>query len=324
MSMSHLQTSPAARWPWLAAAIAVVAVIATITVVHFNQRPATPSTQPSGPTLQSPREPSLSLDTLRHVIVTGGCRLTREAAIAWLDQHARQRNRLDNESEKTLLDLLADGHGHSDWSSGYRQHLFNSACNALRVRPSETTVDALARTLHAHATGHPDRILRLYALQHIDSLRKAGHLDGPLAGEIHASLQHIAASPENDVAGTAIHLLAEWDGSATSTPPAILELAAVTAADRSRPVDIRVSAIHTAGPAALETARAIASDPAEPVILRKAAIARIGRHGTGDDVASLTTLNAESARLAQAAGPALSAIRTRAQNPATPQPVPYQ
>lgn len=302
----------------------LVSAIALVVLVWKSGTPRQSAPSPAADLSPGvPHEPDLSLATLRQVVASGGCPLTREAAIAWLDRHARQRSPLPAEAQTALLELLRDGRGHSDWTSGYRQHLFNSACNALRANPSGESAEALADILHAHATGHPDRVLRLYALQHIDSLRKSGRLEGPLAAEIHATLQHIAASPESNIAGTAIHLLAGWDGPANDAPPAVLELAAHTAADRSRPVDVRVSAIHTAGPAALETARSIAADTTEPVILRKAAIGLIGHGGTSADLDTLRSLRAESSRIAQAADPAIHHLQSRLLNPAKPAPVPY-
>lgn len=303
----------------VACLVVVLAALAAVWKSTISREIPPPATAPTSTT---PHEPESSFTTVRHVIATGGCALTRETAIAWLDQQARERAALSDEVETTLLTLLRDSHGHPDWSPGYHQHIFNSACNALRVRPSDSG-EALARILHSHATSNPDRILRLYALQHLDSLRKSGHLTGALAEEIHATLQHIAASPDNDVAGTAIQLLAEWDGPAADAPPAILALAAHTAADRSRSVDIRVSAIHSAGPAALDAARLIAADPTEPVLLRKAAIARIGHDGTAYDLAALESLTTESARLCQASEPALLNLRKRLRDPSAPAPVPY-
>lgn len=303
----------------VACLVVVLAALAAVWKSTISREIPPPAT---APTFTTPHEPESSFTTVHHVIATGGCALTRETAIAWLDQQARERAALSDEVETTLLTLLRDSHGHPDWSPGYHQHIFNSACNALRVRPSDSG-EALARILHSHATTNPDRILRLYALQHIDSLRKSGHLSSPFAEEIHATLLSLAASPESDLAGSAIHLLAGWDGPAADAPPAILELAAHTTADRSRPVDIRVSAIHSAGPAALDAARLIAADPTEPVLLRKAAIARIGHDGTADDLAALESLTTESARLAQAAAPALESLQLRLRNPNAPPPIPY-
>jgi hypothetical protein len=317
----NLSRSVFRRPTFAVALLAVLAALAAVWISTFNHEIPPTGSAPTAAALT--HEPESAFTTVRHVIATGGCPLTRETAIAWLDQQSRERQPLDSEAANTLLEMLSHAEGHLDWSSGYRQHLFNSACNALRVSPLEATAVALARTLHAHATDHPDRILRLYALQHIDSLRKSGHLAGPLAGEIHATLHSLAATPENDIAGTAIQVLADWDGSTTDAPPAILELAAHAAADRSRPVDIRVSAIHTAGPSALEAARTIASDTTEPVILRKAAIARIALDGGNGDLPVLQSLRAESSRIAQAADPAIHHLQSRLRDPAKPAPVPY-
>lgn len=265
--------------------------------------------------------PSESFQTLCHVLASGGGPLTRETAVAWLDRITREHRPLPAEAEAPLLGMLASD-GHPDWSAGYRQQIFNSACNALRA-DSGTCGESFVRILLAHATAHPDRVLRLYALQHIDLLRRDGELEGALADEIHRSLQVLAADPESDVAGTAILLLAGWEGHSAEASPAVLELAVATAGDASRPVDIRVSALHSAGPAVLDTARAIAVNTAEPVILRKAAIARIGRHGGATDLPVLADLRAESTRLAQAADPAIEALRKRLRNPAAPAPIPY-
>ena len=264
-------------------------------------------------------DPPESYDTFLHVRQTGGCRLTRAAAIGWLDVHTRQRRALPADQAHHLMDVLRTG-GHEAWEAGYRQHLYNSAFNALHLCD---IAEDLTHLLHDLARHDDDRVMRLYALQHIGMQRESGQLKNPLAGEIHATLQQIAASPESDVAGTAIHLLTEWDGRAADAPPSVLELAAHSAADRSRPVDVRVSAIHSAGAAALGTARAIAADTTEPVILRKAAIARIGHHGDQGDRATLKTLGAESARLAQAADPALESLQNRLRNPSAPAPIPY-
>ena len=262
-----------------------------------------------------------SFQTLCQVLASGGGPLNREAAVAWLDRITREHRPLPAEAEAKLLGMLASD-GHPDWSAAYRQQIFNSACNALRA-DSGVFTESFVRILLAHATAHPDRVLRLYALQHIDSLRRDGDLEGALADEIHRSLQVLAADPESDVAGTAILLLAGWEDHAAAASPAVLELAVDTAADVSRPVDIRVSALHSAGPRILDTARAIAVNTAEPAILRKAAIARIGRHGGATDLPVLADLRTESTRLAQAADPAIEALRMRLRNPNAPAPIPY-
>ena len=57
-------------------------------------------------------------------------------------------------------------------------------------------------------------------------------------------------------------------------------------------------------------------------MLRKAAIAVIGRHGSSADLASLETIRSESARLAQAAEPAIARLRDRPDGRG--EPIPYQ
>lgn len=279
------------------------------------------SGQPS-PMLVDQTDLSESFATVQNVIAIGGAPLAREAAIAWLDRQARERHPLNAEAEKLLLNTLRND-GHPEWSDGYRQHLFNSACNALRVQPSDGG-EALARILQSQAASHSDRVLRLYALQHLDSMRNSGQIPGPLGEKIHHDLQALATTPDSDVAGAALFTLHQWDGPASDESSASVVLAGEVAADRSRPVDVRVSAIHLAGSAALDPARTIAADISEPILLRKAAIARIGRHGDRTDLPILQSLRAESARLGQAAEPALKALQARLDDSGTPVPKLYQ
>lgn len=272
-------------------------------------------------TLVDQATPAESFATVSKVIALGGAPLARETALAWLDRQARERQPLDAEAEKLLLGTLRNG-GHPEWSAGYCQHLFNSACNALRIRPSDGG-DTLARILQSQALSHPNRVLRLYALQHIDSMRKSGQITAPLAEEIHNHLLSLATAPDSDVAGTALLTLNNWDALPSGTVSASVALAGQIAADRSRQIDVRVSAIHSAGAASLEPARIIAADTTEPVLLRKAAIARIGRHGDRSDLRTLQSLRTESARLAQAADPALKALQARLNDSGNPAPKPY-
>lgn len=264
-------------------------------------------------------EPAASFETFLHVLQDGGCRLTRAAAIGWLDRYSRERRVLPDNEAEAVMEMARSG-GHESWTSGYRQHVYNSAFNALHHTPNPEPLTDVLRQLALH---DKDRIMRLYALQHIGIQRSSGRLEGTLADEIQAMLAEFAADRESEVSGTAIQLLADWDGQEATGEPEIQALAAATAADRSRPVDVRVTSIHAAGPASLEVARAIAPDVDEPVILRKAAIARIGEHGSVEDFASLETLRRESSRLAQAADPALEKLQNKQQNALKPTPVTY-
>lgn len=263
--------------------------------------------------------PPESFLTLRHVQETGGCDTTRPVAISWLDRHAREHTALRPEQIDYVFTMIEQG-GHTSWPSSYRQHLYNSAFNALHHCRVE---ERYTRVMHYLALHDADRTMRLYALQHLGAQRRIGVLDGTLADEIKATLVSLASDAQGDLSGTAIQVLSWWDGSLeTIEDPTTLALALATAEDSSRPVDIRVSAIHAAGPASLPLARRLASDTVQPLMVRKSAIARIGHHGDARDLSALETLRSESSRLAQAAEPALQFIRDRQAHPNRPAPRP--
>ena len=302
----------------LAAWLAWHARESDIPTTASTDEPVAPVAPDAAPAIDL-NDPPESFDTFLHVQHTGGCRLTRAAAIGWLDVHSRERRPLPTEEAHHVMDALRSG-GHDAWTPGYRQHLYNSAFNALHLCD---VAEDLTQLFHHFARHDDDRVMRLYALQHIGVQRSAGHLTGTLADEIHATLVAFANDTESDVSGTAIALLADWDGVEGDPPEAIQAIAAATAADRSRPVDVRVSAIHAAGPASLEVARTIAPDVTEPVILRKAAIARIGRHGGEGDLTALGELQSENTRIAQATTPARQSIQDRVAGRTRPDPIPY-
>jgi len=264
-------------------------------------------------------EPAVAFSTFQHVLDTGGCEITRPVAIEWLDRHASTLAPPDSSEEDAIFAMITQG-GHPTWNASYRQHIFNSAFNALHLT---TSAEALTRALHHLAVHDADRIMRLYALQHLNAQRRIGHLpDGRLSDEVHSTLFKIAHAKEEQCSGYAIQVLVSWHGGEDSDP-SLQQLALATAADTARPVDIRVTAIHAAGSASLPLARTLATQSDEHVMLRKAAIARIGEHGTEADFPSLETLRRESSRLAQAAEPALLAIRHRLANPNAPAPLPF-
>lgn len=207
------------------------------------------------------KDPPESYVSFFHVQHTGGCRLTRSAAISWLDVHSREGRPLPAEEAQHVMDTLRSG-GHEEWTPGYRQHLYNSAFNPLHFCD---VVEELTRLFHNLARHDDDRVMRLYALQHIGVQRSAGHLTGTLADEIYATLVAFANDTQSEVSGTAIALLAEWDGT-VGNPPETIQ--AIAAANRSRQVDVRVSALHAAGPASLEVARTIAPDVTEPTAVQ--------------------------------------------------------
>lgn len=264
-------------------------------------------------------DPAVAFTTFQHVLDSGGCEITRPIAIEWLDRHASTFAAPRPPEVAAIFEMITRG-GHSSWDPGYRQHIFNSAFNTLHLT---TTAESLTRTLHHLAIHDADRIMRLYAMQHLNAQRRVGHLpDGPLADEVHASLRKIAHGSEEECSGYAIQVLISWDGGEESDP-SLQQLALATAADTARPVDIRVTALHAAGPASLALARTLATRTEEHVMLRKAAIARIGELGTEADFPSLETLLRENSRIAQATEPALLAIRSRIANPDKPRPLPY-
>lgn len=303
--------------------LAVLACALWLRNKQTSQAPSTQSTVSSLPvhvvTTPDLTEPAEDFSTFLYVLQTGGCVITRPVAIAWLDAFSRENSAMPEAHATRVMRMIAEG-GHPSWEPGYRQHLYNSAFNALHHCPTgeEFTRQLLRLSLH-----DAERTLRLYAMQHLKAQRRIGHLpNGPLASEVHAALQNLAQSAEEDVSGYAIDVLALWNGGEESDP-ALQQLALATAADTSRSVDIRVTAIHAAGPASLPLARALSTRPDEHVMLRKAAIARIGEHGTVEDFPSLEILRQENSRLAQAAEPALLAIRDRLAHPHKSQPVPY-
>lgn len=216
--------------------------------------------------------------------------------------------------------MIREG-GHASWPSGYRQHLFNSAFNALHICH---VGEAFTRQLLHLALNDADRTMRLYAIQHLSVQRRVGQLSGALAEEIRSTLETLARQPGAEVSGGVLLLLTSWDSPADGENDfTIQQLALATAADRARPVDIRVTAIHAAGSTSLPLARTLATDASSPVLLRKAAIAGIGRYGSKEDLVMLADLQAESSRIAQAANPARIAIQARFSNSSASAPVPY-
>jgi hypothetical protein len=265
-------------------------------------------------------DPAEDFNTYLHVVQTGGCEITRPAAISWLDFHERRHLPLSANNVESVMALLRAG-GHRSWESSYRQHLFNSAFNALQGSDIGSEFTLILRDL---AVKDADPVMRLYALQHLGMQRRNGLLSGTLADEIHTLLETLARNSAEAVSGTAIQVLAAWDGTAgAENDTATMALALATAADPSRPVDVRVTALHESGPACLELARTLASDASSPVLLRKAAIAGIGRYGAAEDSVMLASFQAESSRIAQAVIPARKAIQDRLSNSFTPAPVPY-
>jgi hypothetical protein len=264
-------------------------------------------------------DPAPSFEVLRHAADTGGNERTRELAIAWLDNQTRLGQPLPAERENWLLATLEKG-GSPKWDKEYRFWIFNSAFNALH--PGKRGED-LTRLLKRLALDDPERTMRLYALQHLGLQRSSGRLEGALADEVKTMLEQFTTAPESEVAGTAVALLAAWSDGYGSVNQAVISRAIGIASESSRPVDVRITALHAAGRDALPLARALAADTLQPVLLRKAAIACIGHHGGENDTAVLRDIASQSSRLAQAANPALRAIHDRITNPNALSPIPF-
>lgn len=263
------------------------------------------------------KDPQPSFDCLRYVYQTGGDETTRQVAIVWIDDETRRKIPLSKERESYLFEIV-ETNGHPEWDQEYRQWIFNSSFNLLHHAKDQERLTRLLLKLAIHDS---DRTMRLYALQHIGSQRDSDVIHGELAEETRTILQKLVAEPNGEVVGTAIELLARWDPE--SHAPDIQEQAAQIAADTTRPIDVRVTALHASEALGLQLARSLANDTAVHVILRKASIATIGRYGNESDLADLEKLTAENFRLAQAAEPALQTLRQRISNPKAPELIPF-
>lgn len=289
-------------------------------VIYQGQKPASSPDAPSSSYLTPDlRDPAISFDTLRYTADTGGNENTRAHAIVWLDQQSRTMQPLSPRQEAWMLDMLTAG-GHAQWDKDYKFWVFNSAFNTLHLGPRQADLTKLLAHLAVH---DPEKTMRLYALQHLEVQRSNGRLTGALAGEIRSMLLRMVAAPASEEAGLALRFLAEWDGANAPAQSDVIHQSLRLAADASRSVDIRVTAIHTSGSAALDLARSMARDATQPVLLRKASIALIGNHGGESDMAGLHKLSAESSRLAQAADPAAQAIHHRISHPNAPALIPF-
>ena len=312
---------------WKRKGVPVAAFLVLMAVVYLGIRQWRQTSAPpkSAPTLAQTypgldlQDPAADFETLRYTADTGGNENTRAQAIVWLDQQTRTLQPLSPRQEEWMFGMLRTG-GHPQWDKDYKFWLLNSAFNPLHHGPRQQDLTKLL----AHLTIHdPEKTIRLYALQHLEAQRTGGRLTGPLADEVRVILMDVANAPDSQEAGLAIRFLAEWDGTDRAATPDITDKAIQLAADATRAVDLRVSALHAAGPAALPLARDLSLDSTQPTLLRKASIALIGTHGGESDISPLQKLSAENSRLAQAADPATRTIRHRLSAPNAPAPIPF-
>ncbi|MES2982263.1 MAG: hypothetical protein V4727_08115 [Verrucomicrobiota bacterium] len=324
MQPNHSQQSNTRRLYWLsfvllAATFSAAAYFFFITLAPQAEVPK-PSPRASVVDNTNRNDPSESYETFLHVLNTGGCENTRPAAIAWLDRFAGQNLTLPNNQVMVVLAMI-EKDAHPSWEQGYRQHIFNSAFNALHLCP---TGETFTRQLLRLAEHDSDRTMRLYAMQHLNMQRRIGHLpDGALATETLKMFTENARQPKEETSGYALQVLTNWNGETATQDPDVIRLALATAADLTRPNDVRVSALFAAGKASLELARQLAADSAQPIHLRKTAVACLGDYGNESDLVILQKLSSESSRLAQAADPAHQNIRHRLTNPQTPKLISY-
>ena len=255
----------------------------------------------------NPSELQPSFLLVRYVAAKGGDEFHRNGAIEWLSEQARLHQPLRPEQEDMVFGMI-ESDGHPDWEMAYKQWLFNDAFNCLRMADDQAR---LTRLLLELALDHEDSTLRLYALQHLDLQRSSGRLPDAMADQVVAALTTMAQDGSSPVAGTALVNLTTWEGRDTQPGQSLVDLALEIAADSSRADGIRVTALHSIDEHSLPLARDLAPDTKQPVHVRKAAIALIGEHGAETDVALLKQLADENFRIAQAAKPALEAIRVR-------------
>ena len=247
-----------------------------------------------------------------------------------LDTVARLRTGLDRGEVKLLLSQLGAGKP-ACLSTGMWHHFFNSACNALAATEG-LDATAIAPMLFAVLAEDRDKVMRLYALQHLGNLHPGA--PEPVRSQIGRRVLELAGSAADDaVAGTAMDLLERWQGQlGAEVEPASAEvrakMAVATMLDQRRATDVRSSAVHMAVDGgfreALPAARQIAADPQEDVLLRKASIHLIGQLGVESDSALLSRCAEENLRLAQAADPARIALSDRLAVRAGPTLTPYE
>jgi hypothetical protein len=251
-----------------------------------------------------------------------------ELLIEALDTAARLGKGVESELAELLIGHLGGGVPKSMAAPSWH-HFFNSSLNALGATPGVSR-EAISRTLLQIVDQEDDKVLRLYALQHLGIYHPG--LSEPLRSEVGRRVAELAYRSADEVSGTALQLVEQWKGElGTDLESVSLEDRGAAAlrimTDASRPMDVRISAVQMAAEGgfvdALPAARTIASNPAEGALLRKSAIYLIGQLGVEADTALLARCATESTRLAQAAEPALAQLTGRIENRPAPKLTPY-
>lgn len=249
--------------------------------------------------------------------------------IEYLDTAAREHGGLERAEARWLLGKLGAGKP-AGLDEPAWQHFFNSACNALGAAGG-VGADALCPVLLRVLSEDSDKVMRLYALQHLGNQQPLA--SEPLRSMIGRRVLELAGTGDEQVAGTALDMLERWGGQlGAEVDPLSNEvrarLAVATMLDRRRATDVRSCALHMAVDGgfeeALPAARTIAANAEEDVLLRKASIHLIGQLGVAADRALLDRCTAENPRLAQATGPALEALSRRLAGVSGPKLIPYE
>lgn len=206
-----------------------------------------------------------------------------------------------------------DGLTEGEW-----EERVNVILNVLRAQPGD--VPGLSDFLIGTARGHPNRILRFYAMQHL-ALWYGRESNVAKQMEIVALFVQFAELPESECAGVAILFLNDIkrDSILKNEPsPSIDDVRLGRAAfrlvsDSSLKHDVRISALHTCTARrmreVLPVARQLAADTGAVITLRKAAIYSIGQLGIPEDRELLEYLCQTNPALAGAIKPAIEALK---------------
>jgi hypothetical protein len=308
-------TGQSHRWmfPLAVSGFVMLVVVAWETYQFGGGTAGTPSKQQAitRPTSQVSRGNPVDDDFSQVMAIFdhGGTVAEIERAIETLDTLTRRGEEVSTDQHAALLSAMGRGNP-SELSEGSWSHLFNSACNVLAVgrsTPDEESIKLLKRI----ALEDPRLVMRLYALQHLGVRYDTATPD--CQNRLRDLVRHILSDPESQTAGTALVLWERWEHSTGPDSVSSMDLSRGMVMDTSRPVDVRVSALHSIGddPGVLDLARTIALDLTQPVILRKAALSLIGRHGQSSDLALLQRCSQENPRLAQAGNPAAVDLKLR-------------
>ena len=227
---------------------------------------------------------------------------------------AKRQQQLSDSDAQALLSFISapkpEGLTDGEW-----EERVNVVLNALRVQ--ENDVPGLVDFLLKTAEGHPSRILRLYAMQHL-ALWHHREGDAGKRQEIVSLFERLAGRDGEESAGAAVMFLNDLSvqsvdsGEGVPDSRFIARVALKLAADPLAKQDVRISALHTCIERGmgevLPAARSIAEDASAVLPLRKAAIHAIGQLGGEEDVELLAELELQTPDLKPATASALNRL----------------